>query len=161
MKVTKTKTYQEILTYLNQEVRDSADVEDLNLTIHSIQSFLNRLNSVYKVVYDSLQDKLPKADQVSFEFNSYVYTTSSEVKRKFNNDFDNIEDEAKFLEDNGFPAFVSRTEETVTNTKVNRAQLKKAYDRNMLPEVIASHYRMDEEVKLKVNDPKLISKGGE
>lgn len=161
MKVTKTKTYQEILTYLNQEVRDSADVEDLNLTIHSIQSFLNRLNSVYKVVYDSLQDKLPKADQVSFEFNSYVYNTSSEVKHKFNNDFDNVEDEAKFLEDNGFPSFVTRTEETVTNTKVNRAQIKKAYERNMLPEIIASHYRMDEEVKLKIHDPKLISKGGE
>lgn len=161
MKVTKTKTYQEILTYINQEVRDAADKDDLNLTVHSITSFINRLAPILKLVLESLAEKSTKAEQMSFEFNSYVYTTSSEVKHKFNNDFDNLEDEAKFLEDNGFPAFVSRTEETVTNTKVNRAQLKKAYERNMLPEVIASHYRMDEEVKLKVHDPKPVSKGGE
>lgn len=98
-----------------------------------------------------------KMEQLSLDFGAYTYEVKKEVKRKFNNDFATAEDEAKLLEDFGFNQFVSRTEEVVNKLKIDRTNLKKAYEKNTLPEAVSSHYKFDEEVKLNVLDPKEIT----
>lgn len=153
MKVTKFKTSEELKPYGREEVRDAASKEELHEVLFSLDHFLNTIGKLRQEVYLSLQDKMAKSEQISLDFGAYTYEAKKEVKHKFNNDFASIEEEAKFLEDHGFPAFVTRKEETVNTVKVNRAQVKKAYEKNMFPEVIASHYSQSEETKLTLCPP--------
>jgi hypothetical protein len=153
MKVTKFKTSEELKPYAKPEVRDAASKEELHEALFSLDHFLNAIGQIRHDVFVSLQEKMANNEQLSLDFGAYTYEIKNEVKRKFNNDFASIEDEAKFLEDHGFPSFVTRTEETVNTVKVNRAQVKKAYEKNMFPEVIASHYSKSEEAKLNLRPP--------
>jgi hypothetical protein len=158
MKITKLKRLPELSPYENEETRDAASKEELHEVLLALDQYLNTIGKIRQDVYISLQDKMSKHEQLSLDFGAYTYEIKNEVKRKFNNDFADVEAEAKFLEDHGFPAFVTRKEETVNTVKINRAQVKKAYEKNMFPEVIASHYKIDEEVKLNVCDPVEIVK---
>ena len=161
MKITTLKRLNEISPYENEETRDNATKEELHEVLLALDKYLNTLGKIRQEVSVSLQSKMAKSEQLTLDFGAYTYEVKNEVKRKFNNDFDSTEDEAKFLEDMGFPAFVTRKEETVNTVKVNRAQLKKAFEKNTLPESIASHYSIDEETSLKVAKPKLIAKAEE
>jgi PP-loop superfamily ATP-utilizing enzyme len=161
MKITKLKRLNELAPYEMEETRDAASKEELHEVLLAIDQYLNTIGKLKQSVITSLQDKMGKTEQMTLEFGAYSYEIKNEVKRKFNNDFDSIEDEAKFLEDMGFPSFVSRDEKTVNTIKVNRAQLKKAYEKNTLPESIASHYSIDEETNLKIEKPKEITKAEE
>ena len=158
MKITKFKTSEELKSYAKPEVRDAASKEELHEALFSLDHFLNAIGQIRHDVFVSLQEKMANNEQLSLDFGAYTYEIKNEVKRKFNNDFASTEDEAKFLEDHGFPSFVTRKEETVNTVKINRAQVKKAYEKNMFPEVIASHYKIDEETKLDVRKPKEIVK---
>ena len=158
MKITKLKKSEELTPYVKEEVRDAASKEELHVVLFSLDHFLNALGKLRHDVFVSLQKKMANNEQLSLDFGAYTYEIKNEVKRKFNNDFADIEAEAKFLEDHGFPSFVTRTEETVSTVKVNRAQVKKAYEKNMFPEVIASHYSQSEETKLDIRKPKEIVK---
>ncbi len=158
MKITKLKRLPELSPYENEETRDAASKEELHEVLLALDQYLNAIGNLRQDVYLSLQDKMAKHEQLSLDFGAYTYEIKNEVKRKFNNDFADVEAEAKFLEDHGFPSFVTRTEETVNTVKINRAQVKKAYEKNMFPEVIASHYTIDEETKLDVRKPKEIVK---
>lgn len=158
MRITTLKKLNEISPFESEEVRDAATKEELHEVLLALDKYLNTLGKIRQDVSTSLQNKMAKSEQLTLDFGAYTYEVKNEVKRKFNNDFDSTEDEAKFLEDYGFSSFVSRDEKTVNTVKVNRAQLKKAYEKNVLPEVIASHYSMDEETSLKVAEPKLIAK---
>jgi hypothetical protein len=153
MKITKLKRLNELSPYELQETRDNATKEELHEVLLALDQYLNTIGKIRSSVFSSLQDKMAKSEQLSLDFGAYTYEIKNEVKRKFNNDFASIEDEAKFLEDHGFPSFVTRTEETVNTVKVNRAQVKKAYEKNMFPEVIASHYSQCEETKLNLRPP--------
>lgn len=153
MRVNKLKKLNELSPYEIEETRDAASKEELHEVLLTLDQYLNTIGKIRQAVYVSLQNKMAKSEQLSLDFGAYTYEIKNEVKRKFNNDFTSTEDEAKFLEDHGFPSFVTRTEETVNTVKINRAQVKKAYEKNMFPEVIASHYKIDEEVKLNVCDP--------
>lgn len=158
MKITKLKRLNELSPYELQETRDNATKEELHEVLLALDQYLNTIGKIRSSVFASLQDKMAKSEQLSLDFGAYTYEIKNEVKRKFNNDFADVEAEAKFLEDHGFPSFVTRTEETVNTVKINRAQVKKAYEKNMFPEVIASHYTIDEETNLKVLEPKLLPK---
>ena len=158
MKITKLKRLNELSPYELQETRDNATKEELHEVLLALDQYLNTIGKIRSSVFASLQDKMAKSEQLSLDFGAYTYEIKNEVKRKFNNDFADVEAEAKFLEDHGFPSFVTRTEETVNTVKINRAQVKKAYEKNMFPEVIASHYKIDEETNLKVLEPKLLPK---
>lgn len=157
MKITKLKKLNELAPYEFEETRDAASKEDLHEALLALDQYLNTLGKIRQSVYSSLQDKMCKNEQLFLDFGAYTYEVKKEVKRKFNNDFSSIEDEAKFLEDNGFSSFVSRTEETVNTVKVNRAQVKKAYEKNSMPESVSSHYNFSEEESVKVYDPKAIT----
>ena len=158
MKITKLKRLNELSPYELQETRDNATKEELHEVLLALDQYLNTIGKIRSSVFASLQDKMAKSEQLSLDFGAYTYEIKNEVKRKFNNDFADVEAEAKFLEDHGFPSFVTRTEETVNTVKINRAQVKKAYEKNMFPEVIASHYKIDEETNLKVLEPKPLPK---
>lgn len=158
MKITKLKRLPELSPYEFEETRQVASKEELHEVLLALDQYLNTIGKLRQSVYVSLQEKMAKHEQLSLDFGAYTYEIKNEVKRKFNNDFASTEDEAKFLEDHGFPAFVTRKEETVNTVKINRAQVKKAYEKNMFPEVIASHYKIDEETNLKVCDPVEIVK---
>lgn len=158
MRITTLKKLNEISPFESEEVREAATKEELHEVLLALDKYLNTLGKIRQDVSASLQGKMAKSEQLTLDFGAYTYEVKNEVKRKFNNDFDSTEDEAKFLEDYGFASFVSRDEKTVNTVKVNRAQLKKAFEKNTLPEVIASHYSMDEETSLKVAEPKLIAK---
>jgi hypothetical protein len=158
MKITKLKRLNELSPYELQETRDNATKEELHEVLLALDQYLNTIGKIRSSVFSSLQDKMAKSEQLSLDFGAYTYEIKNEVKRKFNNDFADVESEAKFLEDHGFPSFVTRTEETVNTVKINRAQVKKAYEKNMFPEVIASHYKIDEETNLKVLEPKPLPK---
>ena len=161
MRITKLKMMPELVPYQKEEVRDNATKEELHEVLVAVDKYLNALGDFKQSVKVSLQNKMAKSEQLSLDFGAYTYEVKNEVKHKFNNDFDSTEDEAKFLEDYGFSSFVSRDEKTVNTVKVNRAQLKKAFEKNTLPEVVASHYSMDEEISLKIEKPKEISKAEE
>lgn len=156
MKITRLKKLNELAPYELDETRDNATKEELHEVLLALDQYLNTIAKIKQSVLVSLQDKMAKAEQLTLEFGAYSYEVKNEVKRKFNNDFTDVEAEAKFLEDHGFPSFVSRKEETINTVKINRAQVKKAYEKNMFPEVVASHYKIDEETNLKVCDPKEI-----
>ena len=158
MKITKLKRLNELSPYELQETRDNATKEELHEVLLALDQYLNTIAKIRTSVFASLQDKMAKSEQLSLDFGAYTYEIKNEVKRKFNNDFASTEDEAKFLEDHGFPSFVTRAEELINTVKVNRAQVKKAFEKNMLPEVVASHYNIDEETNLKVLEPKLLPK---
>lgn len=153
MKITRLKKSEELSPYAREEVRDAATKEELHEVLFSLDHFLNTIGKLRQDVYISLQDKMAKSEQISLDFGAYTYEAKKEVKHKFNNDFASIEEEAKFLEDHGFPSFVSRKEETINTVKVNRNQVKKAFNKNMFPEVIASHYSNSEETKLTLRPP--------
>ncbi len=158
MRIVKIKKSEELTPYAKEEVRDAASKEELHEVLFSLDHFLNAIGQIRHEVFISLQKKMANNEQLSLDFGAYTYEIKNEVKRKFNNDFADVEAEAKFLEDHGFPSFVTRTEETVNTVKINRAQVKKAYEKNMFPEVIASHYTINEEAKLDVRKPKEIVK---
>jgi hypothetical protein len=158
MKVTKLKKSEELTPYAKEEVREAASKEELHEVLFSLDHFLNAIGKIRQDVFISLQNKMAKSEQLSLDFGSYTYEIKNEVKHKFNNDFSSIEDEAKFLEDHGFASLVTRTEETVNTVKVNRNQVKKAFNKNMFPEVIASHYSNSEETKLSLRPPVKINK---
>ncbi len=158
MKISKLKRLPELAPYESEETREAATKEELHEVLLAFDQYINAITKTRQDVYLALRDKMAKYEQLSLDFGSYTYEVKNKVERKFNNDFDSTEDEAKFLEDMGFPAFVTRKEETVNTVKVNRTQLKKAYEKNVLPEVIASHYEIKEVVKLDVAKPKRIAK---
>lgn len=158
MKITKLKRLNELSPYEMEETRENATKEELHEVLLAFDQYLNTLGKIRTLVFNSLQDKMSKGEQLSLDFGAYTYEVKNEIKRKFNNDFDSVEDEATFLENHGFNSFVTRKEETINTVKVNRAQVKKAYEHNKLPELIASHYSMNEETSLKVCDPKVIKK---
>lgn len=161
MKITKLKRIPELTPYEMEETRHNASKEELHEVLLALDKYLNTLGSLRQDVYNSLQDKMIKGEQLSLDFGAYTYEVKNEVKRKFNNDFTSTEDEASFLENHGFGSFVTRKEETITTVKVDRSQVKKAYEKNKLPELIASHYSVSEDVKLKVCDPVEIPKAKE
>lgn len=158
MRITKLKRLNELSPYEIEETRENATKEELHEALLAFDQYLNTLGKIRQLVYVSLQEKMSKSEQLTLDFGAYTYEIKNEVKRKFNNDFADVEAEAKFLEDHGFPSFVTRKEETVNTVKINRAQVKKAYEKNMFPEVIASHYSIAEETNLKVCDPVLTPK---
>lgn len=158
MRITKLKRLNELSPYEIEETRENATKEELHEALLAFDQYLNTLGKIRQLVYVSLQEKMSKSEQLTLDFGAYTYEIKNEVKRKFNNDFADVEAEAKFLEDHGFPSFVTRKEETVNTVKINRAQVKKAYEKNMFPEVVASHYKIDEETNLKVCDPVLTPK---
>ena len=161
MKITKLKRLPELSPYEYEETRDAASKEELHEVLLALDQYLNTIGKIRQAVYSSLQDKMCKNEQLTLDFGAYTYEVKKEVKRKFNNDFASTEDEAKFLEDNGFASLVTRTEETINTVKVNRAQVKKAYEKNSMPESVASHYNFTEEENVKVCDPVLIQKDEE
>ncbi len=158
MRITKLKRLNELSPYEIEETRENATKEELHEALLAFDQYLNTLGKIRQLVYVSLQEKMSKSEQLTLDFGAYTYEIKNEVKRKFNNDFADVEAEAKFLEDHGFPSFVTRKEETVNTVKINRAQVKKAYEKNMFPEVVAAHYKIDEETNLKVCDPVLTPK---
>lgn len=161
MRITKLKKLNELAPYEMEETRDAASKEELHEALLALDQYLNTIGKIRQAVYVSLQGKMAKHEQLTLDFGAYTYEVKKEVKRKFNNDFASTEDEAKFLEDNGFASLVTRTEETVNTVKVNRAQVKKAYEKNSMPESVASHYNFTEEENVKVCDPVLIQKDEE
>jgi hypothetical protein len=157
MKVTKFKTSEELKPYAKPEVRDAASKEELHEALFSLDHFLNAIGQIRHDVFVSLQEKMANNEQLSLDFGAYTYAVKKEVKRNFDNDFSSVEEEAKFLEDNGFAAFVSRREETVNTVKVIRDKVKKAYQKNSMPESVASHYSFSEKSRVKVCKPKAIT----
>ena len=129
MKITKLKRLNELSPYELQETRDNATKEELHEVLLALDQYLNTIGKIRTSVFASLQDKMAKSEQLSLDFGAYTYEIKNEVKRKFNNDFASTEDEAKFLEDHGFPSFVTRAEELINTVKVNRAQVKKAFEK--------------------------------
>ena len=161
MKITKLKKLNELSPYEMEETRESATKEELHEVLLTLDQYLNTLGKIRTAVFNSLQDKMSKGEQLSLDFGAYTFEVKNEVKHNFNNDFDSIEDEATFLENHGFNSFVTRKEETVNTVKVNRTQIRKAYEHNKLPELIASHYSVNEKSSLKVCKPKAIVKAKE
>jgi hypothetical protein len=149
----------QILSYDTDEICNSSDVEDLHKALVSADHFLNIFGLARNRIYNALQNKMPKGEQMSLDFGAYTYEIVQSVKKNFISDFGkDTETEAQFLEDNGLGFLVTREEKIVNTVKIDNTKKKKLYQKNQLPEFIASHYSFEEESNLKVLEPKVIVK---